>query len=122
MTKTAPCELGDGEVGTSYGFDKDFLNTFGFLSGLIVPLIMRTRTIGAIFLQDCKMPRPWSIDDLTFSAHLPTIFLSPLKMPICTKRKKCRQSRMVSRAFPTGAILMIAFTKSSKEPVAMQSQ
>ncbi len=70
MDKTAPCELGDGELGTSYGFDKDFLNSFGFLSGLIIPLIMRTRTIGAIFLQDCIMPRPWSIDDLTFFGAL----------------------------------------------------
>ena len=70
MSKTAPCELGDGEYGTTYGLDKDFLATFGFLSGLIIPLIMRTRTIGAIFLQDCKMPRPWSIDDLTFFGAL----------------------------------------------------
>ncbi len=70
MSKTAPCELGDGEFGPSQGFDKEFLNSFGFLSGLIIPLIMRDRTIGAIFLQDCKMPRPWSIDDLTFFGAL----------------------------------------------------
>ncbi|MBX9688891.1 MAG: sensor domain-containing diguanylate cyclase, partial [Candidatus Obscuribacterales bacterium] len=70
MSKTAPCELGDMEDGQSYGFDIEFLKSFAFLSGLIVPLIMRTRTIGAIFLQDCKMPRPWSIDDLTFFGAL----------------------------------------------------
>ena len=70
MSKTAPCDLADGEIGPRYGFDKDFLCSFGFLSGLIVPLIMRDRTIGAIFLQDCKMPRPWSIDDLTFFGAL----------------------------------------------------
>jgi diguanylate cyclase (GGDEF)-like protein len=70
MSKTAPCELGEGESGTSYGFDKNFLGTFGLLSGLIVPLIMRDRTIGAIFLQDCKIKRDWSIDDLTFFGAL----------------------------------------------------
>lgn len=70
MSRTAPCELGDGELGSSYDMNNDFLKSFGFLSGLIVPLIMRDRTIGAIFLQDCKMPRPWSIDDLTFFGAL----------------------------------------------------
>ncbi len=70
MSKTAPCELGDGELASSYGFDREFLRSFGFLSGLIIPLIMRARTIGAIFLQDCQMPRPWSIDDLTFFGAL----------------------------------------------------
>lgn len=70
MSKTAPCELDENEMGSAYGFDKVFLGSFGFLSGLIIPLIMRTRTIGAIFLQDCKMPRPWSIDDLTFFGAL----------------------------------------------------
>lgn len=70
MSKTAPCDFGDGEHGPSYGFDREYLTSFGFLSGLLIPLIMRDRTIGAIFLQDCKMPRPWSIDDLTFFGAL----------------------------------------------------
>lgn len=70
MEKTAPCELGDGNLGGGQGFDERFIAGFGFLSALIIPLIMRTRTIGAIFLQDCKMDRPWSIDDLTFYGAL----------------------------------------------------
>ena len=70
ITKTAPCDLAEGEYGTAYGLDNDFLKSFGFLSGLIIPLIMRDLTIGAIFLQDCKTPRPWSIDDLTFFGAL----------------------------------------------------
>lgn len=70
ITKTAPCELSAEELGTAYGLDPDFLKLFGFLSGLIIPLIMRDQTIGAIFLQDCQTPRPWSIDDLTFFGAL----------------------------------------------------
>lgn len=70
MTKTAPCDLGDQQLAEAHGFDPEYLKTFGFLSALIVPLIMRDRTIGSIFLQDCKTPRPWSIDDLTFFGAL----------------------------------------------------
>ena len=70
MTKTAPCDLGDRQLAEAHGFDPEYLRTFEFLSALIVPLIMRDRTIGAIFLQDCKLPRPWSIDNLTFFGAL----------------------------------------------------
>lgn len=70
MSKTAPCDLGDHQHSARQGFDADYLRSFGYLSALLVPLIMRDRTIGSIFLQDCKIPRPWSIDDLTFFGAL----------------------------------------------------
>ena len=70
MTKTAPCDLHDKQLAERQGFDAQYLTSFGYLSALIVPLIMRDRTIGSIFLQDCRIPRPWSIDDLTFFGAL----------------------------------------------------
>lgn len=70
MSKTAPCDLGDQQLAERQGFDPQYMKSFGFLSALLVPLIMRDRTIGSIFLQDCKIPRPWSIDDLTFFGAL----------------------------------------------------
>jgi diguanylate cyclase (GGDEF)-like protein len=40
------------------------------LSGLLVPIIMRDRAIGAMLLQDCQTPRHWSIDDTAFFGSL----------------------------------------------------
>lgn len=63
LSKSAPCDLSmDGKP----DFDIAFLKQFNFLSALFVPLIMRGRTIGCIFVQDCGKARPWSIEDLTF--------------------------------------------------------
>ncbi len=71
LSKTAPCELSERDETLIAGFDPDFLQSFGFMSALLVPIIMREKTIGAIFLQDCKFPRQtWSIDDLTYFGAL----------------------------------------------------
>ncbi len=52
------------------GFDKAFLKNFNFLSGMLVPLIYHDRNIGTLFLQDCMMPREWSIDNTALIGSL----------------------------------------------------
>lgn len=67
-SKTAPhdfCDESEHEV-----FDQDFLRGFGFLSGMLVPLICRDRNIGSLFLQDCNVPREWSIDNTALIGSL----------------------------------------------------
>lgn len=52
------------------GFNIDFLEHIGMRSGLIIPLVMRDRVLGAVLLQDCVMPREWSIDDISLLGSL----------------------------------------------------
>ncbi|HEY9791682.1 MAG TPA: sensor domain-containing diguanylate cyclase [Candidatus Obscuribacterales bacterium] len=59
--KTAPHDFCDESDQTP--FDVQFLREFAFLSGMLVPLIYQDRNIGSLFLQDCDMPREWSIDN-----------------------------------------------------------
>lgn len=51
-------------------FNKDFLSQFGFLSGMLVPLIYHDRNIGSLFLQDCTTDREWSIDNTALIGSL----------------------------------------------------
>lgn len=51
-------------------FDKNFLDQFGFLSGMLVPLIYHDRNIGSMFLQDCTTDREWSIDNTALIGSL----------------------------------------------------
>lgn len=44
---------------------REFLTQLGIRSGLTVPLIMRERVLGVLFLQDCSEPRTWSIDEVS---------------------------------------------------------
>lgn len=52
------------------GYDQNFLRKLGMLSGLLVPLIMRERVLGVMFLQDCAQSRAWSIDDVSLIGSL----------------------------------------------------
>lgn len=63
MTKSAPHAFGDPLTETTDPFDRELLRKMKIRSGLLVPIIMRERTIGSLFLQDCAAARPWSIDD-----------------------------------------------------------
>lgn len=67
-TKSAPHDFGDENEHEA--FDKNFLKDFGFLSGMLVPLIYHDRNIGSLFLQDCMLPREWSIDNTALIGSL----------------------------------------------------
>lgn len=67
-TKTAPHDFCDDSE--QEAFDKQFLRNFGFLSGMLVPLIYHNRNIGSMFLQDCMTPREWSIDNTALIGSL----------------------------------------------------
>ena len=66
-TKSAPHDFCDGDQDQ---FDNDFLRCFGFLSGMLVPLIYHNRNIGSLFLQDCMGAREWSIDNTALIGSL----------------------------------------------------
>jgi diguanylate cyclase (GGDEF)-like protein len=65
LSKTAPQDFGDPDTDTHISYDREFLKKIGIRSALIVPLIMRERVLGCLFLQDCTEPRDWSIDDIS---------------------------------------------------------
>lgn len=67
-TKSAPHNFADDS--DQHAFDRDFLNEFSFLSGVLVPLIYHDRNIGSLFLQDCVMLREWSIDNTALIGSL----------------------------------------------------
>lgn len=67
-----PQTLDDPTNGIANGDDCDpeFLKTLGMRSGLTVPIVIRERTLGVLFLQDCERPREWSIDDIALLGSL----------------------------------------------------
>ncbi|HEY9787217.1 MAG TPA: sensor domain-containing diguanylate cyclase [Candidatus Obscuribacterales bacterium] len=70
LSKTVPQDLGDPNTDDQSTYDRDFLRQLGIRSGLIVPLIIRERVLGVLFLQDCLEPRDWSIDDISLIGSL----------------------------------------------------
>lgn len=68
-TKT-PTNLEHPDTETQSTFDNEFLRQLEYCSGLIVPLLMRDRVLGVIFLQDCSRARDWSIDDISLLGSL----------------------------------------------------
>ncbi len=70
MTGEGPQDLHDPSIDTQCVYDKEFLRNLGLRSGLIVPLILRDRKVGVIFLQDCESTRDWSIDDTALLGFL----------------------------------------------------
>ena len=70
FSKKAPHDFADPSTDEQTSFDKKFLREMGLLSGLLVPLMMRDRNIGTIFLQDCVTPRQWSIDNTALFGSL----------------------------------------------------
>lgn len=70
LNTTTPTNLEHPDVDTQATFDKEFLKQLDYCSGLIVPLLMRDRVLGVIFLQDCLMARDWSIDDISLLGSL----------------------------------------------------
>lgn len=66
----SPQHLEDPGVADSNGWNKDFLMHLGLRSGLIVPIILRERVMGVVFLEDCALVREWSIDDIALIGSL----------------------------------------------------
>ncbi len=62
MRTSVPHDFSEPETDTQDVFDREFLLALKIRSGLLVPIIIRDRNIGSIFLQDCLAPRDWSID------------------------------------------------------------
>lgn len=69
LTKETPEHLDESSL-TSGIYDSEFLSTLSLRSGLIVPLVMRDRILGALFLQDVAFERDWSIDDISVIGSL----------------------------------------------------
>jgi len=70
LSKTSPHDLVDIELDNQLSYDKNFLRQLGIRSGLIVPLVLRERVVGVLFLQDCVQPRDWTIDDVSMLGSL----------------------------------------------------
>jgi diguanylate cyclase (GGDEF)-like protein len=70
LKKVTPHDLGDPDLDDQQIYDRSFLRSLGIRSGLIVPLVMRDRVLGVLFLQDCAEPRAWSIDDISLIGSL----------------------------------------------------
>jgi diguanylate cyclase (GGDEF)-like protein len=65
-----PHDLIEHEFAMQKEYEPNFLKTLGMRSGLVVPLMMRERILGALFLQDCIELRPWNIDDISLIGSL----------------------------------------------------
>ncbi|MCA9803307.1 MAG: sensor domain-containing diguanylate cyclase [Cyanobacteria bacterium HKST-UBA02] len=70
LSLKSPQHLEDPGTADSNGWNKDFLVHLGLRSGLIVPIILRERVMGVVFLEDCEVPREWSIDDIALIGSL----------------------------------------------------
>lgn len=70
LGKKNPHDLVDPDLDTQCTYDIGFLKQLGIRSGLIVPLVLRERVLGVLFLQDCVEPRNWSIDDVSLIGSL----------------------------------------------------
>jgi diguanylate cyclase (GGDEF)-like protein len=70
LSKESPESLENPESDDRCTYNRDFLKLMSITSGLIVPMIMRTRVLGALFLQDLDVARDWSIDDISLIGAL----------------------------------------------------
>ncbi len=70
LTRTRPEVMIDPESDAQCVYDRTFLNKLGIRSGLVVPIIMREKVLGVLFLQDCVEARAWSIDDMSLIGSL----------------------------------------------------
>jgi len=70
MASQAPQVLGDPQADGAGHYEPGFLKELGLKSGLVVPLILRERTLGVIFLLESTAGREWSIDDTALLGSL----------------------------------------------------
>jgi diguanylate cyclase (GGDEF)-like protein len=62
MTSDIPQDLSSAVIGRQ---DRSFLSKLGLSSGLMIPLTLQNRVLGAILLKDSTSDRPWNVDDST---------------------------------------------------------
>ncbi|CAN5428219.1 hypothetical protein BH10CYA1_BH10CYA1_59590 [soil metagenome] len=70
LSTPSPQDLVEPELDNQGKYSKAFLAKFGIRSGLIVPLVLRDKVLGVMFLQDCVQPRDWTIDDVSMIGSL----------------------------------------------------
>ncbi len=70
LSKKTPQSLLERDSIAATGFDPAFLDELGIKSGMTMPLIMRDRVLGVLFLQDCEKARDWNIDDFSLMGSL----------------------------------------------------
>jgi diguanylate cyclase (GGDEF)-like protein len=70
LSKGAPENLEDPEFDDRSSFNRLFLKELALRSGLTVPIVLRERTLGVLFLQDLNRSRDWSIDDISLIGSL----------------------------------------------------
>jgi diguanylate cyclase (GGDEF)-like protein len=70
LSKESPESLENPDFDDRCTYNREFLKLMSITSGLIVPLVMRTRVLGALFLQDLNDAREWSIDDISLIGSL----------------------------------------------------
>jgi|GEM_PF-453614 len=70
LSKESPESIENPDFDDRCTYNREFLKLMSITSGLIVPLVMRTRVLGALFLQDMDVAREWSIDDISLIGSL----------------------------------------------------
>ncbi len=70
LAKATPHDLIESDFDNQDSYNPTFLRTLAIKSGLLVPLVMRERVLGVLFLQDCSVARAWSIDDISLIGSL----------------------------------------------------
>ncbi len=70
LSKETPESIEDRDITGGGTYAPGFLQELSLRSGLIVPLVMRDRILGALFLQDIAFDRDWSIDDISLIGSL----------------------------------------------------
>jgi diguanylate cyclase (GGDEF)-like protein len=70
LEKTIPQDISESDFDKQQSYNAAFLRKLGIKSGLLVPLVLRERVLGALFLQDCNDLRLWSIDDISLIGSL----------------------------------------------------
>jgi len=70
LQKTIPEDLAESDFDKQKSYDPAFLRKLRMKSGLLLPLVLRERVLGALFLQDCNEARLWSIDDISLIGSL----------------------------------------------------
>jgi diguanylate cyclase (GGDEF)-like protein len=70
LQKTIPQDITDADFDKQNSYDPAFLRKLRIKSGLMVPLVLRERVLGTLFLQDCNEARLWSIDDISLIGSL----------------------------------------------------
>lgn len=70
LSKETPESIEDPQYDDRSSYDRGFLKELSLRSGLTVPLVMRDQVLGVLFLQDIKVSRDWSIDDISLIGSL----------------------------------------------------